>query len=312
MNPIGQNADFRKLSRLPRWQALADFINTQNDLESLLSEKIIGFRVLDSLKVLEYQPSSDVGDTFLLSIDTQDLRSASMSALSEGVYELGVEKLFEALLPNSKKFIDIGANVGFYTCFAITLNNDIQVISIEPNEEVRKRLNFNIQLNKYENKVNVIPFGVALNTEVLEFYIPPNSGTGAGSLRDLHPEEGESQKISIEVKPLTSILEKSGEFDLLKMDIEGSELNALISGIELITKYKPVIIVELLRKWMKPFGNHPQDVINLLLPHGYTCYSINHLGIQKISKIDESTEETNFLFYPDDRSDEIITGLMRL
>jgi hypothetical protein len=47
---------------------------------------------------------------------------------------------------------------------------------------------------------------------------------------------------------------------------------------------------------MKPFGNHPQDVIDLLVEYGYFCFAIGIEGLTKINAINDETVENNFIF----------------
>ena len=89
---------------------------------------------------------------------------------------------------------------------------------------------------------------------------------------------------------------KSSKIDLIKIDIEGNELAALQGAIKTIEKDKPTIIVELLRKWMKPFGHQPQEVVEILNKLGYECWALSDFEMRKIESIDEKTVETNFLF----------------
>jgi hypothetical protein len=89
------------------------------------------------------------------------------------------------------------------------------------------------------------------------------------------------------------------------MDVEGFELSVLKGSLESIERFKPTIFIELLRKWMKPFGDHPQDVIDLLSPIGYLCFAIGDNILTKITKIDDDTIENNFIFVHRNRIDHL-------
>jgi FkbM family methyltransferase len=238
----------------------------------------------------------------LIKLESDDLRSAPIVALPHGVYEQGVEKVLEVFLSSAENFLDLGANVGFYSMFAVTLNPKIRVVAFEPNPEVRQRLLGNLLINGFFTQVSVLPFGVSKNTGMAEFFVPPKSGTGAGSLRNLHPEEGESNKFQVELHTIDEIFPTGSRIDVIKMDIEGSEYQAILGGEKLIASQQPVIVIELLRKWMAPFGSHPQDVFVKLNLLGYQCFGINDSHLRRIQKIDESTEETNFLFFHKSRN----------
>jgi hypothetical protein len=82
----------------------------------------------------------------------------------------------------------------------------------------------------------------------------------------------------------------------MKIDVEGSELAVITGAIGTIRKFKPTIIIELLRKWMKPFGHAPQDVVNLLANEGYICFEIDISSLNEIQTITEFTIPNNFIF----------------
>ena len=97
---------------------------------------------------------------------------------------------------------------------------------------------------------------------------------------------------------MDEIFHPDSKIDVIKIDIEGSEYQAILGGEKLISSQMPVIIIELLRKWMTEFGSHPQEVVIKLSNLGYLCFGINDTYLRQIQIIDETTEETNFLFFP--------------
>ncbi len=296
--------------RFLHWRRIAQQVEKGENLSGFLSEKIISINSDKDGIWMTYQPQRNSEASFQIRIDTNDLRSAGITTLSNGFYEIGIEKIISKLVQESKTLIDIGANVGFYSCLAAAVNPSISIYAFEPNPKVRIRLANNLIKNNFSGRVSVLPFGLANTSKISEFYVPPLSGTGAGSLRELHPEEGEAEKFSVSVKPLDKLLSDIENLDLIKMDIEGAEFEALQGARNLIEKHKPVIIVELLRKWMLPFGSHPQNVVEFLSARDYMCFAIEDLGLRQISIIDEVTSETNFLFFPANRNMSVIQNLM--
>jgi FkbM family methyltransferase len=174
----------------------------------------------------------------------------------------------------------------------------LQIYSFEPNKIVFENLKENLKLNAVKN--NILLFDVALSqvsNKYVNLFVPSFTGSGGGSLLNLHPEEGLSHKYTVRQMRLDDI-EEIVKVDLMKIDVEGNEWNVISGSQNLIRKNRPVVFIELLRKWMKPFGHHPSDVFDYFINMGYYCFEISDSGIQKINKIDANTIGTNFVFCP--------------
>lgn len=77
---------------------------------------------------------------------------------------------------------------------------------------------------------------------------------------------------------------------------EEVEFFVLKGGLNTIKRNRPILFLEMLRKWSTPFNYHPNDIINLLTNVGYQCYIIDGKKLKKFSKITEKTTNTNFIF----------------
>ena len=232
-----------------------------------------------------------------LFLDPEDVRTASSIILSEGAYEPFISEIINSLSESSTNFVDVGANIGYYTISVAKKFPSIQIFAFEPNPIVYSKLQKNIELNGQLK--NISSFNVAagkLNGESLDFYIPRLTGSSGGSFRELHSEEGESISIKVKSALIDEVLGIREKIDLMKFDVEGAELEALEGSLAIITKDKPTIFAELLRKWMKPFKSHPQDVVKILKALDYLPLSIGEGSLSPLDEIVEETIETNFLF----------------
>ena len=126
--------------------------------------------------------------------------------------------------------VDAGAHVGFFTLkMAKQVGTHGRVIAVEPENENFGFLVTNVTLNGYEN---VVPAKVALSNfeGVATFFLKSHSSS--------HSLIGKTWRtpiidsVTVKVTTLDSLLRKVGVeiVDLLKVNIEGAELNALLGA----------------------------------------------------------------------------------
>ena len=68
--------------------------------------------------------------------------------------------------------------------------------------------------------------------------------------------------------------------DLIQLDVEGYELNALLGAVETIKKYKPVLCIEFCEKWLNRYNNSLEKVLDLVHSLGYKL--VDEYGVDKI------------------------------
>lgn len=68
--------------------------------------------------------------------------------------------------------------------------------------------------------------------------------------------------------------------DLIQLDVEGYELNALLGAIETIKKYKPVLCIEFCEKWLNRYDSNSDKLFEFINQLGYI--QIEEYGVDKI------------------------------
>jgi FkbM family methyltransferase len=68
--------------------------------------------------------------------------------------------------------------------------------------------------------------------------------------------------------------------DLIQLDVEGYELNALLGMVKTIKKYKPVLCIEFCEKWLNRYNDSSEKVLNLLDNLNYKL--VKEYGVDKI------------------------------
>jgi FkbM family methyltransferase len=180
--------------------------------------------------------------------------------------------------------IDCGANIGAHTIeWAIAMTGWGSVVSIEAQERIYYALAGNIALN---NCFNAIAMHAAVSSESGIMKMPtPNyltaSSFGSLELRPSATTEFIGQAIDysddkmVPVQKITLDSLQLPRVDLIKIDIEGMEMEALEGARTLIEKTRPILLIEQiktvrerLRAWLQERGYEVIDAgINLLAVH---------------------------------------------
>lgn len=143
---------------------------------------------------------------------------------------------------------DIGANIGTFTTWMAKAFPQGKIYSFEPQREVFQMLCGNAAINNF---YNVYTYNIALgkkNTKI-EFEEPnyfKNNDFGTFSLIENVITEKTKNKIVVPIQTLDSFLEYYNipKVHLLKIDVEGMDLDVLIGGSNTIKKHFPVIFIE--------------------------------------------------------------------
>jgi FkbM family methyltransferase len=163
---------------------------------------------------------------------------------------------------NEKKidtFIDIGANIGYYTLLFASKN--IKTYSFEPNLENYNILTRNLKINNF-NKSLAYNLGLSDSLGELKFYYrKEKSGHGTFNEKIVQQQNLNLCK-AIKVDKLDNIYIQGNNI-MLKIDIEGYELNAIKGMLNLLNTNKiKVFCIEISRKF---YGNEiEKEIINLL------------------------------------------------
>ena len=240
-----------------------------------------------------------------------DPRTAVACLVAIGEYEPIETKILQILTRDSRSVLDVGANVGYYT---VELSRHLaphgKLLSFEPVENSYLQLEKNIEVNEIRNLVQTFQLGLSDSDKEIDIFLPQVSGSSAASLKNLHPEEDyKTERIKITTLDQVYGTLEIEHCDLVKIDVEGGELQVIQGGMETITKFKPIIFAELLRKWSAAFSYSPNHVLAILQNLGYRCWGVSEV-LREIRMFDESDLETNFLFVHERESKEVLEKLI--
>lgn len=175
-----------------------------------------------------------------------------------GSYEEHFAELFGRLIRPADRCIDVGANIGVHTVrLAKLVGPRGEVIALEPDAGLARRLTDNVALNSLAN-VRVIEAAASeRGGDTVVLYRPGagDSNKGRASLLP-HPYlTGSASRV-----PTVTIDDvNQGPVDLIKIDVEGHEAAVISGAAGTIESYSPAIIFEyapemLPSKSSSPFG----------------------------------------------------------
>jgi FkbM family methyltransferase len=233
--------------------------------------------VASYLTSLEFQRrgllSPDIADE-ISSVDTEGFRiysSLNDAAVGRHVrgdnYERDVTALFRSKLQPGMRVIDIGANIGYFTMLAASLvGPGGHVLAVEPNPRNVRLLEASRRANGFDH-VTVAQIAAGRETGLLILNTSFSNGTTST------PSDELAQFLSAEAVPslrIDSLLTSDEKVDLIKVDVEGAEFNALLGGEATIRRCRPFIISEFSPAMMPGISNiSGEDYLHWLIGLGY-------------------------------------------
>ena len=176
-------------------------------------------------------------------------------------------QLFQ-LLKADTVTIDIGANIGTVALRAATISRKGWVYAFEPDTDNFTSLQQNIRLNPLEN---ITPVKKALGERQHESKLFKVNRFNTGMNRILPANNDFTDFESIEVSTLDEEVSrlKINRIDLMKIDVEGYELNVLKGAQATLQRFHPLIVVEVIDVNLKNNGQTSAEVIRFLKDFGY-------------------------------------------
>jgi len=183
-------------------------------------------------------------------------------------------------LHNAEAFICVGANFGWYPLVAASINPTLKVFGFECNSEVQNTFKRNVTLNNYQ--VTIADFAISDHEGKLNLYMPI---VGNDGMSTLHPIHGVGSDVRFVEEVLCTTLDiyfrnsfsELGKTVIL-MDIEGSEMTALLGAAKLLAELNPVLICEINPAMIAASGHNYLDLFANLASAGYRAFWIDERG----------------------------------
>ena len=251
MTEINQTFDINKLSliKFDKLPAIT-FRDRLNRLKQNIKFKYLPFRLYHRIRCYKYAK----------------YRSPELNLISN-------------LVKKNQNSIDIGANLGLFTFFMSRASK--HVFAFEPNPYPLENLK-----DLVDSNVTILPIALGNNDGPVEIKIPHHRKGWSSNGASLASKEINDGKIlNIQCRKLDSLnIENIG---LIKIDVEGFEIEVIRGAKDTILKNKPVMIIENEIVHTKDTN----ELFTIMNEFGYDKYICNPIG--KLEKIGNFSVEEN-------------------
>jgi FkbM family methyltransferase len=272
---------------------MMDFVKAYSFLPNLRGKNMLGQKFLaifPSLKRFKRVQKMRTG--FTLELDLTD-RMQSVIYLMR-CHEPETEVVFKEIAKTTNTFIDVGANIGYFSFLVKQMSPQAQIHSFEPLPKNIESYKKNRELNSFSD-MHLYESCVADRMGETEFLIPPLGESGWG--RMAHRELFSGQKIKRDVITLDQFCaeKKITKVDLMKIDVEGYEMKVLQGAKQLIEKSRPKICIEINEPCLVDTGTSGAEIFSYLQERAYQMYALDKQ--RTLVAVDRPLEKYTYLNY---------------
>lgn len=178
---------------------------------------------------------------------------------------------FGALIRPNSSVIDVGANIGVYSCFAAYKTGpEGHVFAFEATPKTFERLLRNTSVN---NSGCIICTHVALGntTNGSTFIVQHKKDDSQNCLRKPSSNTIALGEQKIPIARLDDCVGATHDFDVLKIDVEGAELMVL-EGASSVLKRCRTVLIEVFEPNLKKFNASSKTLLELLKSNGFDLF----------------------------------------
>lgn len=196
---------------------------------------------------------------------------AGLPAMQNGVYEPKETKCIIDCLKSTDVFIDVGANMGYFSCIARSM--DLKVLAIEPLWHNLQYIYANLEINQWRD-VEVFPVGLSNKPGIGILY---GVGTAASFIENWSGISTKKRIVPLSTLDILVSLRFVGLRLVIKIDVEGLEYSVLQGATNILSSPPaPAWIVEINLTEHIPGGVNKNfiKVFEIFWAMGYSAFSM--------------------------------------
>lgn len=280
-----------------------------NEYEELVSEIKALRREVANLSKLTAPFGVYMGDGTVLTQISSGLRFYVYSddqillpkLIGNRIWEPSVTRHFHKHLQRDKDLIDVGANIGYFSCLGASLldRSCAQVFAFEPNPRALTLLKRNVAINWSIAKIDILEFALSDTEGEIVLYAPRRM-IGNASLYDMRSEDGQTEDdsvdaVSVEMRRLDDLIKEKGRVGTIKIDVEGAEYQ-VIAGAQEVLEASPTceIVMEWSQSQLRRSPNGVESLLSFFDDHSLVVREIGKDNDDPLSLSDlQKIEYTN-------------------
>jgi FkbM family methyltransferase len=235
--------------------------------------------IAEHLWWLEATVDAKTVDGDVLRVDASDIVGKHLYYF--GVWEPGLTGWLKRSLKPGHLFIDVGANIGYYSLLAARLvGSGGKVVAIEALPQTFQRLQENVERNRAQN-VRAVNSAAWDKLARLKLFVRQEGPSGATTLLSAWADQWNLRRqVEIDAAPLALTLEAT-EIErarIIKIDVEGAEWQVITEMTSWLARTAPdlEIALEVSSSMVNHQGKSFDDVLSLFSGFGFQAYRVEN------------------------------------
>ena len=200
------------------------------------------------------------------------------------IHEKVVTEMLIEALRSAKCFVDVGAHLGWYTCIAAKHMPCGSVYGFEMDDLSFALLEQNISINNFTN-VEVYNVAVSDFPGVVSYKRDTKRPSPTFRIQANEKKSEAAGSVSVNSVKLEEFFKNKGIVpDVIKVDVEGAEMNVLIGMRQTLRNYKPILFLEIHPSNLCYFNTSTSAILSLLTENGYRIFEIENMRTQESKK----------------------------
>jgi len=194
--------------------------------------------------------------------------------IRSGQWEPSTTQFIRRTLQPGMTVVDVGANIGYFSLLMASLvGPEGEVHAFEPYPGYIERMHLSLAVNSFE-QIYLNKYALSDKKEQHELF----KGIASARMhRWSHPDAVFNKvhdKVIVSCIPFDEYASKNfKKLDLIKIDVDGYEMNVLRGALASINRYRPIIIIELYEEALNDASSSASEVLELFSSWSYLPYT---------------------------------------